>query len=318
MVDYFRVVQLPVVPASWSASGVLPVLAAFAVAACSATAGSERPDKPQVSRVLSGPNPLKCQPFVVLYRMDRAGNGDGILDSEEIPRGAESFVQRLVTESKVAASKNTPLRQVAVAWHLRARHSTGGLPKSVVIQPERSRLRRRKSPASHRDHAVNLLGRYDGNGSGSLEQDEWNRIGVGWDEADADGNGVLSLDELSDRFTAYERPPSGSGDDLALPGSPGNAPEDRHLSAHGPRHQTQSAFSRRRKSYRRRTPHERLPAGIPGWYVQMDADRDGQIMMVEYAKAWNDERLAEFNRYDFNRDGIITPRECLKAEPPGR
>lgn len=41
-------------------------------------------------------------------------------------------------------------------------------------------------------------------------------------------------------------------------------------------------------------------------------------MMVEYAKAWNDERLAEFNRYDFNRDGIITPRECLKAEPPGR
>jgi hypothetical protein len=57
-----------------------------------------------------------------------------------------------------------------------------------------------------------------------------------------------------------------------------------------------------------------LPAGIPGWYVRKDADRDGQVMMAEYAKAWNDERLAEFNRYDFNGDSIITPRECVKAE----
>jgi len=61
-------------------------------------------------------------------------------------------------------------------------------------------------------------------------------------------------------------------------------------------------------------PHERLPADIPEWFIEKDTDGDGQVMMSEFATTWNDERVAEFNKCDLNRDGIITPQECLAAE----
>jgi hypothetical protein len=314
MVKRIRVVQRRAV---WTGRHVLQVLMATAVVAMAGStvpADVREPGDSMARIVGTGPNPLKTQPFVVLYRMDRAGNGDGILDPQEIPFGAESFVKRLVTESKVAAPKSIPLRRVAVAWHLRARRSPHKLPQSRVIQPDPSRSRRRKPITSHRDHAASFLGLYDGDGNGSLEQEEWSRIGAGWGEADADGDGVLSLNEVSDRFAAYQKPPAESEDDSTSSGSPDNASEARNRSAHARNGQTSATLSQHRRSYRRRTPHERLPPGIPAWYLQMDTNRDGQVMMVEYAKAWNDEKLAEFNRYDFNRDGIITPRECLKGE----
>ena len=310
MVEHFRVVQLPAVLAGSGASCVLLALAVGTLAVRTTNAGTEQSEETQSPPVGSGLDPLRCQPFVVLYRMDRAGNRDGILDPGEIPRGAESFVQRLVSESKVASPQRTPLRHVAIAWHRRAPSSTGRLPKSTVIQRDRSRSVRRKPLAGNRDHAANLLGLYDRNANGSLDRDEWSQIGPGWNEADIDGNGVLSLDELSNRLMAYEQATT----DSTPADSTGLAPKDRRQSAPSQGDRTGSPPSQGRRSYRVRTPHERLPAGIPGWYIQKDEDRDGQILMVEYARAWNDEKLAEFNRYDLNRDGIITPRECLKAE----
>ncbi len=292
---------------------MLLILAASRGSTCPSVVANEGGSKPEVSEVGSSANLLKCQPFVVLYRMDRAGNGNGILEPDEIPRGAESFVQRLVSESKVASPDSTPLRQLAVAWHHRASSRTPRILRSVVIQPDRSRSRRDNSLASHRDHAASFLKLYDGNGNGSLEQNEWERIGAGWRDVDTDRNGVLSFEEVSERFAAYERPPAETGDDSTEGGS-SDVSKNRRLSPYAQRQRAGALPLVRRRSYRRRTPHERLPAGIPGWYIQKDADRDGQIMMVEYAKGWNDERLAEFNRYDFNRDGIITPEECLKAE----
>ena len=48
-----------------------------------------------------GFNPLKRHPFVILHRMDSAGNRDGILEPAEVPVIAQSFVERLMIESKV-------------------------------------------------------------------------------------------------------------------------------------------------------------------------------------------------------------------------
>jgi hypothetical protein len=62
-----------------------------------------------------------------------------------------------------------------------------------------------------------------------------------------------------------------------------------------------------------RRPHEKLPEGLPDWFVQRDKDEDGQIGMAEFASIWNDAVVAEFFRYDLDGDGIITPRECLDA-----
>jgi hypothetical protein len=67
------------------------------------------------------------------------------------------------------------------------------------------------------------------------------------------------------------------------------------------------------KSGRLRTPIERLPAGLPDWFRQK-ADADGQITMAEFTDNWTPDKLAEFEKYDLNHDGIITADEVLKVE----
>jgi subtilisin-like proprotein convertase family protein len=49
----------------------------------------------------------------------------------------------------------------------------------------------------------------------------------------------------------------------------------------------------------------------PDWFTQRDSNHDGQVMMSEYAAEWTNALLSEFNRYDGNRDGIITTSESL-------
>jgi hypothetical protein len=35
--------------------------------------------------------------------------------------------------------------------------------------------------------------------------------------------------------------------------------------------------------------------------------------MAEFAASWSDSTVADYFRYDLNRDGVVTPAECLKA-----
>jgi Ca2+-binding EF-hand superfamily protein len=62
------------------------------------------------------------------------------------------------------------------------------------------------------------------------------------------------------------------------------------------------------------TPTERLPKGLPAWFLAKDVHGNGQITMAEFASEWTSETAAEFNRYDLNHDGIITAAEVLKVE----
>jgi len=64
---------------------------------------------------------------------------------------------------------------------------------------------------------------------------------------------------------------------------------------------------------------EKQKAGQPSsssanWFTERDSDHDGQVSMSEYASEWTDARLAEFNRYDRNQDGIITADESDSLE----
>lgn len=67
-----------------------------------------------------------------------------------------------------------------------------------------------------------------------------------------------------------------------------------------------------RKPARFLTAWERLPKDLPDWFYDKDADGDGQVTMAEFSSHWTPETATEFNRYDLNRDGIITAAECLK------
>lgn len=53
---------------------------------------------------------------------------------------------------------------------------------------------------------------------------------------------------------------------------------------------------------------------IPGWFFELDSNRDEQIAMVEFATEWTAEKIAEFNSYDGNGDGLLTASEVLNAK----
>jgi len=86
--------------------------------------------------------------------------------------------------------------------------------------------------------------------------------------------------------------------------------------------QSRSDAAGRRSSYRFLSPRERLPEGLPDWFLDRDSNLDGQVTMAEFATDWTDAKVNEFLRYDCNNDGVITVEEVLNpvdstAEPVG-
>lgn len=200
-----------------------------------------------------------------------------------------------------------------------------------------------------RDWSKRLIEHYDKNGDMMLQADE--RIALRGKPAGADLNNddVITLNELVTHLssdTNTRRPSSepntprrrsaGSQDSP----HPARAPAtDRRPSRSAPQRRSESAEaneskasdaaakkvsppsreSRRkagddqRKSYRFKSPVERLPAGLPSWFRSRDANRDGQVAMSEYSRTWTDRTAEEFRRLDLNNDGFVTPKECLNG-----
>jgi len=57
----------------------------------------------------------------------------------------------------------------------------------------------------------------------------------------------------------------------------------------------------------------RLPKGLPSWFVLRDTDGDAQLTLQEYAPDSSAPDIKEFSRYDGNGDGVLTPQECLQG-----
>jgi hypothetical protein len=63
------------------------------------------------------------------------------------------------------------------------------------------------------------------------------------------------------------------------------------------------------------TPQDRLPTGLPKWFIEKDTNKNGTVELSEYLDGeYTEERMAEFQKYDFNGDFVITPQEVLKIE----
>ncbi|QDT12822.1 proprotein convertase P-domain-containing protein [Planctomycetes bacterium K23_9] len=52
---------------------------------------------------------------------------------------------------------------------------------------------------------------------------------------------------------------------------------------------------------------------IPGWFYELDANRNSQIEMLEFTDEWTNEKANEFASYDSNGDGILTSTEVLTS-----
>lgn len=154
-------------------------------------------------------------------------------------------------------------------------------------------------------YAEGLLREHDKNKDGMLQRDEWKDMKTEHQGADSNGDGTITLEELSTRISAYS---SGGASSTPLSSSSGPGYGGKFRGA------SDKSAATTKKSYRFLTPTERLPKGMPDWFIKSDADGDGQIMMAEYSTSWTDSTVAEFAKLDLDGDGIIVPSEALGGE----
>jgi Ca2+-binding EF-hand superfamily protein len=179
---------------------------------------------------------------------------------------------------------------------------------------------------------LSLLGKYGSDGDGELQEAGLARLrGDLWSSlaADVDSDGLLTEKELTDRVAMHGRgikmwlmlspedveayfgpifnpvsvPPEASGDDR--PDTPTQA--DRGGAAAGDPRERMKYF----------LPAARLK-GVPGWFLQRDTDGDGQVSLSEFTPKPSQAALAEFYKYDANRDGVITAKEAGGSIVPVR
>lgn len=169
-------------------------------------------------------------------------------------------------------------------------------------------------------YAEGLLKQYDTNKDGILQRDEWSKMRGEPQKADRDGNGLVTKDELAAQLADYSKGRSGGSSGSSGGGSSGESSSSRSSTgssypssgSYGSRSSSSGSPAARGtvKTYRFLSPLERLPQGLPDWFTRNDADGDGQIAMAEFATSWDDERAAEFSRWDRNNDGLITAKEA--------
>jgi len=142
--------------------------------------------------------------------------------------------------------------------------------------------------------ADTIIRKYDKNNDGRLDSSEWPSQGKwgAFSEANRSGGSSIGAPELVAYLTDLSRRQTLSFD-VPDSGSP-------------------DAAKPRPKRFL--TARERLPSGLPDWFLRA-ADDDGQITMSGYAANFPPEDVvAQFSKYDLNQDGIITAAECLKVE----
>ncbi|MFN3152364.1 hypothetical protein [Bremerella sp.] len=137
-----------------------------------------------------------------------------------------------------------------------------------------------------RQYAESLLRQNDRNRNGVLEKDEWSRLRGNPADYDKNGDGKITVEELMQRSESYGR---------------------------GRSSRSESSDSPKQETYRFLTATERLPKGLPDWFLRNDQDGDGQIMMHEFTTSWSSSKVSEFDGYDLNGDGVITPKEAIES-----
>ncbi|MDX1962209.1 MAG: hypothetical protein SFX18_03585 [Pirellulales bacterium] len=184
------------------------------------------------------------------------------------------------------------------------RGGPGGGPGPGRDREREDRERREKT----KEAARSMIKQYDKNKDDVLSkaEGEWDKFRGDPSNADYNKDGIITHDELTDRLVEKSREGMGGGGAGPGPGGGGYGG--------GGGYASKPSVGANGKPLRHLTPTERLPEGLPGYFLRNDTNGDGQVSMSEYAASYSNEKAAEFMRIDANGDGIITPAECLAAE----
>lgn len=192
-------------------------------------------------------------------------------------------------------------------------------------------------------YAERVVKEHDANGDGRLEKDEWATMKGDPEQIDLDRDRQITVDEFARYIAKYGRshrihlvaPPSPAYVEtppaLFQPAAEAQASTEPEPSSEADDEEEEDEWEsmfkapsdrplRRKSSYQQKfyIPRASLPTGLPEWFVQRDLDGDGQVSMAEFAPNGGRVEAAEFLRYDTNRDGMITPQECLQFGKGGK
>ena len=57
-----------------------------------------------------------------------------------------------------------------------------------------------------------------------------------------------------------------------------------------------------------------LTEGIPGWFYELDENRDRQVSLSEFTVDWSEQKMQEFAALDLNNDGLLTTEEVASSQ----
>jgi Ca2+-binding EF-hand superfamily protein len=158
--------------------------------------------------------------------------------------------------------------------------------------------------ADDQREADERMRRYDRNKDGFLTKDELSsRFSGNPMDFDRNRDGKISVSELAVRYARRRE-----GEEQAR-----SKKDDQRRDRRGDEKQAEVPdVYNQRQSYRVMTARQ-TPDGVPGFFVDKDANTDGQVTMAEFSSDWNDETLTKFFQSDLNRDGVITADEALRS-----
>ena len=199
-------------------------------------------------------------------------------------------------------------------------------------------------PAKVSRYAITMIQRYDTNGDGILQREEWAHLPGTPQAIDLDGDQQITLDELIWHFTRF-----GQGRTIhrtvAVDLSEPYRFDPTNLRLFSPRLQradtpsvslsetpeaTNDAMETMMSAneqpiddevYQRLLEERQIPAtrpyhvlpenlrGVPAWFIILDKNGDGQISLAEFAPMLAPAAVRRFNELDRNGNGLIEPNE---------
>ena len=181
-------------------------------------------------------------------------------------------------------------------------------------------LKEASTPSKVLRYSQYLLNLYDTDRDGVLQKSEWKRMHGKPELIDANGDGEISVEEMTRWVAGYGRrkqsgntaPTETTIPESTQPNSKPTAAPETDAPPQAASASNGERLADRSKETKYYVSPKRLPAGLPEWFVQRDLDGDGQLTFSEYSPNSVAAELVEFEGYDANGDGVVTAKECTQ------
>ncbi|MFV2065379.1 MAG: EF-hand domain-containing protein [Pirellulales bacterium] len=159
-----------------------------------------------------------------------------------------------------------------------------------------------------------IMKKYDRNGDGRIDEEEFRLMHGDPRRADLDQDGVITLKELAERVASYGRRCRirlRSPNPAAVFVLPFVLRSPEQLEAET----SKKTASKKESAAERRfyVPRALLPQGLPDWFNKRDADGDGQLTFSEFSQGATRAEIERYSQYDLNGDGMLTARELQRS-----